>query len=64
MLNVLNELVKNYGTRISKEELANKIELMVCRDHQTAILNEKYLIVDGKNYQFIKTKNGWKVKQF
>lgn len=62
---MLNELVKAFGTRMSKKTLANKIYIVL--DHagvDVTILNEKYLDVCGYEFQFIKKKTGWEVKEF
>ena len=61
---MLSEVVKNFGLRMSKEELVSKVELLICKDYDVCVLNEKYLIVNGEKYQFIKTKNGWVAKQW
>lgn len=62
MLEMLNEIVQDYGLRMSKQELAIKVEHAICREYEAYVLNDKYLIVNGENYQFIKTKHGWVVK--
>lgn len=50
---------------MSKEELVNKLYNMLVREcHGVCVFNEKYLIVDGVTYQFIKRKTGWEAKAF
>ena len=63
----LQDKVDYYGLRISKEELVRKMSrAMEMNGHECSILNNKYLIVDGEEFQFIKSvKNGkWIVKRF
>ena len=63
----LQSKVDYYSLRISKQKLAERMyREMKLNGHDCSILNEKYLIVDGEEFQFIKSvKNGkWIVKRF
>lgn len=68
----LKNYVAGYGTGISVEKFVKKIYqyLMFMADpemrEKIAILNDRYLIVDGVNYQFIKKRSvgKWEVKTF
>ena len=65
VLDVLNDLVKIFGTRMSKERLAGKMySVLSCWGVDVVILNEKYLMIDDNKYQFIKRKTGWEVKEW
>lgn len=60
----LQELTNKYSLEISKEKLITELYYELQIDHQVALLNEKYLIVDGVIYSFRKNnKQGkWIVK--
>jgi hypothetical protein len=68
----LKNYVAGYGTGISVEKFVKKIYqyLMFMADSEMrekiAILNDRYLIVDGVNYQFIRKRSAgkWEVKSF
>lgn len=63
----LQNFVGNFGLGISKEKLASKAYGEMERaGHDVCILNGRYLIVDGVNYQFIKSQKAgsWIVKSF
>lgn len=65
IMGMLNELVQNFGTRMSKEKLVDKMySLIASKGIDVAVLNEKYLDVCGRQFQFIKRKTGWEVKEF
>ena len=60
----LQELTNKYSLEINKERLITELYYELQNDHQVALLNEKYLIVDGVTYSFRKNnKQGkWIVK--
>ena len=61
----LQNFVNQYGLGLSKENLADAAyDAMKVLGHDVCLLNDKYLIVDGVNYQFIKSRknNCWIVK--
>lgn len=68
----LKNYVAGYGTGISVEKFVKKIYqyLMFMVDSEMrekiVILNDRYLIVDGVNYQFIRKRSigKWEVKTF
>ena len=63
----LQNFVDGFGLGISVEKLAskayNEMSKMV---HEVWIVNDRYLAVDGHEYQFIKSRknNRWIVKEF
>ena len=63
MLELIQNEANKYGFGISKKELAGCIYGKI---ENCAILNEIYLSVEGRNYQFVKsTKNRkWIVREF
>lgn len=66
-MTTLQNFVNNFGLGISKEKLVEKAYRQLTVDgHDCCILNEKYLIIDGKEYQLIKSKkeNRWIAKEF
>ena len=60
----LQELTNKYSLETNKEELITELYYELQIDHQVALLNGKYLIVDGVIYSFRKNnKQGkWIVK--
>ena len=63
----LREFCWGWGMDISKEKFVSKAYFaMVALGHECSILNSRYLIMDGVNYEFIKSRkeNRWFVKQF
>ena len=65
VVDVLNDLVKIFGTRMSKERLAGKMySVLIHWGVDVVILNEKYLMINDNKYQFIKRKTGWEVKEW
>lgn len=65
VIELLNALVKNFGTRMSKERLADKMySVLKCCGVNVVILNEKYLVIGDNKYQFIKKRTGWEVKEW
>lgn len=63
----LQNFVNGYGLGISVEKLADKAYFHMSNlGHDVCVLNEKYIIVDGQNYYFSKSRkqNGWIVKEF
>jgi len=65
-MKALQNFVSQFGLGISKEQLVRKAYFhMVANGYDACILNEKYIIIDGEEYQLIKSrKNGWTVKAF
>lgn len=66
-MTALQNFVNNFGLGISKEKLVEKAYRQLSVDgHDCCILNGKYLIIDGKEYQLIKSKkeNRWIAKEF
>lgn len=65
-MTALQNFVDNYGFGISKEKLVEKAYWNLCSDHDCCIINEKYIGIDGKEFQLIKSKkqNRWIVKEF
>ena len=68
MINKLQEILKGFGLGISKEELISQIYRTLKAEgiKDIAILNDKYLTIEGQDYKIIKSKktNSWIVKQF
>ena len=66
-MKALQKFVDQFGLGISKKELTGKAYwAMKAQGHDVCIVNEKYLEMDGVNYQFIKSKAQyrWIVKSF
>ena len=66
-MQALQNFVDGYGIRISKEKLIEKAYRQLTADgHDCYIINEKYIGIDGKEYQIIKSgkQNRWIVKEF
>ena len=67
VMNALYEESNKYGFGMSMEEMISELYIaMIARGFDVCILNDRYLICDGKNYQLLKTrsKGCWSVKQF
>ena len=68
MKEMLQEMVNGYGFGISVEEFVEIIYHKVSRmqKYDVGILNERYLEVDGRDFQFRKTisKGHWTVVEF
>lgn len=67
VMGALQRGVDRYGLGISKEQLATRMyRAMEAAGHHASILNDKYVTVNGKTYQFIKSqKEGrWIVKDY
>lgn len=63
----LQNFVNQFGFGISKNELCEKAcSAMTAQGFDACVLNEKYLEVNGVNYQFTKNRktNSWVVKAF
>lgn len=63
----LQAFVDGYGFGISKEKLAVKAyRHMRDEGHDCYIINDRYIGVDGKEYQLIKSRkqNRWIVKEY
>lgn len=65
MKDLLKEMANEYNY-IGKEELVMRLYIRLGLSHEVAILNDKYLIVDGKQYHFrFNSKDGsYTVKEF
>ena len=66
-MNALQNFVDKYGLWISKEELIEKAYRQLSVDgHKCYIINDKYINVDGQDFQLIKSrkKDRWIVKEF
>ena len=62
----IQELVNAYGFGISVKDLAVAVYRKLTADGEMAyIVNERYIGVDGKTYQFLKTRSRghWTVKE-
>lgn len=63
----LQNFVNGYGLGISVEKLADKAYFqMEANGHDVCIINDRYLEMDGRRYQFTKSRKqgGWIVKEF
>ena len=63
----LQRFVDGFGLGISVEKLASKAyNEMSKMGHEVWIVNDRYLAVDGHEYQFIQSRknNRWIVKEF
>lgn len=64
VIELLNDLVKVFGTRISEKRLADKMYTALhCAGVNVVVLDEKYLMIGNNKYRFIKRKTGWEVKE-
>lgn len=66
-MQALQNFVDGYGLGISKNELVERAyRKFDAEGHQCYIINEKYIGIDGKEYQIIKSRkqNRWIVKEF
>lgn len=66
-MKALQEFVNNYGFGISKEKLIERAYRQLSVDgHKCCIINDRYINVDGTDYQLIKSRkeNRWIVKEF
>lgn len=67
VMNVIHEEANKHGFGLSVERLVQKIYwTLKARDIDVCILNDRYLICNGCNYQLLKTrsKGCWTVKEF
>ena len=63
----LQNFVNNFGLGISKEQLISKAYRQLTTDgHDCCIINDRYIRIDGKEYQLIKShkEDRWIVKAF
>lgn len=63
----LQNFVDGYGFGISKEKLVEKAYWqMRAEGHDCYIINDRYIGIDGKEYQLIKSRkqNRWIVKEY
>lgn len=66
-MEALQKFVDQFGLGISKKELATRAyRTMRAQGRDVCIINEKYVEMDGVDYQFIKSKaqHRWIVKSF
>lgn len=66
-MNELQNFVSQFGLGISVEKLASKAYFhMRALGHKAYIVNDRYLEVDGRNFQLIKSRahGCWKVKEY
>lgn len=67
VMNAIHEEANKYGFGMRTEEMISKIYFtMIARGFDVCILNDRYLICNGRNYQLLKTrsKGCWTVKEF
>lgn len=61
----LQRFVDQFGTGIGVKKLAEKAyRAMELAGHDVCILNDKYMIVDGAKYRFVKSNGDWIVKEW
>lgn len=62
----VQEFVSKWGLGMSKEQMADKVYSFMAKEHDVCTLNEKYIIVDGIELQFIKSRKDdcWYVREF
>ena len=63
----LQSFVNGYGLGISKENLISKAyRQLTSEGHDCCIINGRYISIDGKEYQLIKSRknDGWIVKEY
>lgn len=66
-IEIISSKASAFGIGMTVEQLASQMYWqMKAEGHDVCMLNDRYLICDGSNFQFIKSRaNGcWKVKQF
>jgi len=62
----LQQIINEYGFGISKEKLIEKAyRVLEAEGHKAYILNDKYIEIDGYEYQVIKStkENRWVAKE-
>lgn len=66
MIQKIQKFVDGYGIGMSKEQLADKVYRFLDREHDVCLINERYISVDGEEFQFIKSKaqSRWIVNQY
>lgn len=57
--------ISKWGLGMSKETMAGKVYDFMGKDHDVCLLNGKYIIIDGNEFQFIKSRKDdcWYVKE-
>ena len=57
--------VSGWGLGMSKEAMVDKVYRFMEREHDVCCLNGKYIIIDGNEFQFIKSRKDycWYVKE-
>lgn len=63
----LQEIINGYGFGISKKKLIEKAyRILDAEGHNTYIMNDLYIGIDGTEYQIIKSRkeNRWIAKEF
>lgn len=66
-MNELQSFVNQYGLGISKRDLITKAyRQFKAEGHDCYIINDKYIGIDEKEYQLVKSNKGhrWIVKEF
>lgn len=61
----MQDFVNGYGIGMTKQDLVSELYWYLKEQgHEVCVLNDKYLIVDGTDYQFIKSNKtrSWIVK--
>lgn len=67
MKNIIEEIIGKYGFGITVENLAELVyRELALKGFCPSIMNDRYISVDGANYQLIKSrsKGQWTVKKF
>jgi hypothetical protein len=67
VMNTIHEEANKFGFGLSVERLVGKIYFALhTKGFDVCILNDRYLICNGKNYQLLKSrsKGHWTVKEF
>ena len=64
-MKALQNFVNQFGLGISKEQLITKAYYSLSREHECYIINDRYINIDGVEYQVIKSRkeNRWIVKE-
>lgn len=67
VMNAIHEEANKFGFGLSTEKMISNLYFaMTAKGLDVCILNDRYLICNGKNYQLLKTrsKGCWTVKEF
>lgn len=65
IMNKVQEFISKWGLGMSKEAMVDKVYRFMEKDHDVCELNGKYIIIDGNELQFIKSRKNdcWIVKE-